>query len=110
MANGLDEVLPNRPFRVRVVNSSEKDRKLPKGMVLGKALPFPTGIVSLAELDPKPLANHPPKWLQVVLSPEEYVTRLDLLGSVPSAGSAGRGGYVVEVRRGPRPPHPPGTR
>jgi hypothetical protein len=30
MANGLAESLPFRPFRFRVVNSSEKDRKLPK--------------------------------------------------------------------------------
>jgi hypothetical protein len=29
MANGLYEILPNRPFRKRVVNSSKKDRKLP---------------------------------------------------------------------------------
>jgi hypothetical protein len=29
MANGLAEIFPNRPFRVRVVNSWEKDRKLP---------------------------------------------------------------------------------
>jgi hypothetical protein len=34
MANGLAEILPNLPFRVRVVNSSENDRKLPKRMVL----------------------------------------------------------------------------
>jgi hypothetical protein len=57
MANGLAEILPNRPFRVRVLNSSERDRKLPKWMVLGQELPHPTGIVALAELDPKPLAK-----------------------------------------------------
>jgi Retroviral aspartyl protease len=77
MANALAEIFPNRPFLVRVVKSSEKDRKLPKGMVLGQALPHPTGIVALAGLDPKPLANHPPKGLQVALYPEEYVTRFD---------------------------------
>jgi hypothetical protein len=48
MDNGVSDIVPNRPFRVRVVNSSEKDRKLPKGMVIGQALPHPTGIVALA--------------------------------------------------------------
>jgi hypothetical protein len=70
MANGLAEILPNRPFRVRVVNSSEKDRNLPKGMVLGQALPHPTGIVALAELDTKPLAKPSATGLQIALSPE----------------------------------------
>ena len=46
-------------------------------MVLGQAMPHPTDAVSLAALDPKPLANHLPNGLQVALSPEEYVTRLD---------------------------------
>jgi hypothetical protein len=76
-ANGLAEILPNRPFRVRVVNSSEKDRKLPKGMVLGLALPHPTGIVALTELDPKPLAKPSPTGLQIALSPEKYAIGLD---------------------------------
>jgi hypothetical protein len=70
MANGLDEILPNRPFRMRVVNSSEKDRKLPNITVLGQVLPHPMGIVALAELDPKPLAQPLAKGLQIALSPE----------------------------------------
>jgi hypothetical protein len=71
MANALAEILPFRPFRVRVVNSSEKYRKLPKGMVLGNALPHPMGIVALSELDPKPIAKPSPKGLQVALSHED---------------------------------------
>jgi hypothetical protein len=36
MANGLAENFPNRHFRVRVMNSSERDRKLSKGMEVGR--------------------------------------------------------------------------
>jgi hypothetical protein len=50
MANGVAEVIPGQAFLVRVVNTSLQDRKLPKGMILGLALPHPTGIVTLADL------------------------------------------------------------
>jgi hypothetical protein len=77
MANGLAEILPFRPFCVRVVNSSEKDRKLPKRMVLGNALPHPMGIVALSELYPKPIAMPPTKGLQVELSYEDLAFGTD---------------------------------
>jgi hypothetical protein len=77
MANGLAEILLNRPFRVHVMNYSEKDRKLSKGMVFGQALPHPTGIVALTELDPEPLAKPSPKGLQIALSPDENALGLD---------------------------------
>jgi hypothetical protein len=41
MANGVAEILPTHPFTVRVVNTSMKIRRLPKGMVLGHALTTP---------------------------------------------------------------------
>jgi hypothetical protein len=49
MANGVAEILPNQPFTVRVVNTSVNIRRLPKGMVLGHALPHSTAMVALIE-------------------------------------------------------------
>jgi hypothetical protein len=49
MANGVAEILPTQPFTVWVVNTSLKIRWLPKGMVLGHALPHPTAMVALIE-------------------------------------------------------------
>jgi hypothetical protein len=49
MANGAAEILPTQPFTVRVVNTLLKIRRLPKGMVLGHALPHPTAMVALIE-------------------------------------------------------------
>jgi hypothetical protein len=49
MANGVAVILPTQPFTVRVVNTSMKIRRLPKGMVLGHALPHPTAMVALIE-------------------------------------------------------------
>jgi transposase InsO family protein len=49
MANGVADILPQQPFPIRVVNTSPRERKLPKGMVLGDALPHPQGIVALVE-------------------------------------------------------------
>jgi hypothetical protein len=48
LANGVAEILPHIPFPVRVINTSLRERTLPKNMVLGNALPSPVGIVSLA--------------------------------------------------------------
>jgi hypothetical protein len=39
----------NQPFTIRVVNTLMKIRRLPKGMVLGHALPHPTARVALTE-------------------------------------------------------------
>jgi hypothetical protein len=49
MANGVAEILPNQPFTIRVVNTSMKIRRLPKGMVLGHAVPYPTEMAALIE-------------------------------------------------------------
>jgi hypothetical protein len=49
MANGVAEILPTQPFTVRVVNTSFNIHRLPKGMVLGHALPHPTAMVALIE-------------------------------------------------------------
>jgi hypothetical protein len=76
-ANGLAEILPNRIFQVRVVNASLTDRLLSKGMILGYAMPHPTGIVSVLEQEAEPLAKIVPVGLQVALSPEEYARGMD---------------------------------
>jgi hypothetical protein len=47
MANGVAGIWPNEHFTVRVVNTSMKIHRLPKGMVLGHALPHPTSMVAL---------------------------------------------------------------
>ena len=77
MANGLAEILPNRIFRVRVVNASLTDRLLPKGMILGYAMLHPTGIVSLVEQEEEKVVRSVPTGLQVALSPEAYAMGMD---------------------------------
>jgi hypothetical protein len=47
MANGVAEIWPNQPFNVRVLNTSTTIHRLPKGMVLGHALPHPTSMMAL---------------------------------------------------------------
>jgi hypothetical protein len=47
MANGVAEIWPNQPLTVPVINTSMKSHRLPKGMVLGHALPHQTSIVAL---------------------------------------------------------------
>jgi hypothetical protein len=49
MANGIADILPNKAFQVRVINTSEIARNIPKGMILWHALPHPTGIIALAD-------------------------------------------------------------
>jgi transposase InsO family protein len=49
LANGIADILPMEPFPVRVINTSTQDRILPKGMVLGHALPHPRQIIHLVE-------------------------------------------------------------
>jgi Retroviral aspartyl protease len=48
LANGIAEVRPQVPFKVRVINSSHQERIFPNGMVLGVALPHPDQVVSHA--------------------------------------------------------------
>jgi hypothetical protein len=50
MATGVDDIVSLRPFWVRVVNTSTKERHLPKGMVLGNAIRHPQAIVAIADL------------------------------------------------------------
>jgi hypothetical protein len=37
LANAIADILPLQPFRVRVLNKSNQDRVLPKGIVIGHA-------------------------------------------------------------------------
>jgi hypothetical protein len=93
MANGASEILPKQPFAVRVVNTSDRERKLPKGMILGHSRPHPLDIFAVTELgkpslipkqyaltqNPPPLPDRPdvdgPNWREDVdlkhLTPEE---------------------------------------
>jgi hypothetical protein len=56
MANGVADVVPNQPFRIRMINASLRECKLPKGMILGHALAHPKGIVAMVDVTP----NDPP--------------------------------------------------
>jgi hypothetical protein len=50
MANGVADIVPLRPFRFHVVNTSKKERRLPKGMVLGHAIRHPQAIVAIVNI------------------------------------------------------------
>jgi hypothetical protein len=50
-ANGIADILPMEPFPVRVINMSTQDRILPKGMVLGHALPHPRQIIHFVKAE-----------------------------------------------------------
>jgi hypothetical protein len=49
MANGVAEILRMQPFPVRLINTSDREQKLQKGMLLGHALTHPLGIVAIAD-------------------------------------------------------------
>jgi hypothetical protein len=66
MANGVADILPLQPFPIRVLNTSHRERKLTKKMVLGHALPHPTGIVALVDEDFLETPDQP----AMLLSPE----------------------------------------
>jgi hypothetical protein len=50
MANCVADIVPLRQFLVRVMNTSTKERRLPKGTVLGHAIRHPQAIVAIADL------------------------------------------------------------
>jgi hypothetical protein len=49
MANGVAEVQAHVPFGVRVINTSNQSRSLPKGIILGWALPHPAQILAVSD-------------------------------------------------------------
>jgi hypothetical protein len=51
LANGVVDIIPLEPFTVKVLNTSGYARVLPKGMVLGHALPRPKQIISLVDVE-----------------------------------------------------------
>jgi hypothetical protein len=59
MANSVAEIIPFQPFQMRVLNSSPLERKLPKEMILGHALPHLKGILALVEDDDRAIAEIP---------------------------------------------------
>jgi hypothetical protein len=50
MANGVEDVVPNQPFRIRMINTSLREGKLSKGMIVGHALAHPKGIVAMVDV------------------------------------------------------------
>jgi Reverse transcriptase (RNA-dependent DNA polymerase) len=56
MANGVTDVVPNQPFRIRMINTSLMECNLPKGMIVGHGLAHPKGIVAMVDFTP----NDPP--------------------------------------------------
>jgi hypothetical protein len=57
MANGIADILPLQPFQIKVLNKSKCDRGIPKGMVLGHALPHPKGITTLTSEELRPVTE-----------------------------------------------------
>jgi hypothetical protein len=81
MANGVAEIWPNQPFNVRVLNTSMKTHRLPKGMVLGHALPHPTSMVALiADTDvvDVPETETPPSSQDSTVGDQEQVKEICL--------------------------------
>jgi hypothetical protein len=72
MANGVADTFPLQPFPIRVLNNSHRERKLTKGMVLGHALPHPTGTVALVDEDFAETLDPP----AMPLSPESSYSQL----------------------------------
>jgi hypothetical protein len=77
MVNGVAEIWPNQPFTVRVVNTSMKIHRLPKGMVLGHDLPHPTSMVALIAdtdvVDVPEAATPPPSSQDFTVGDQEQV-------------------------------------
>jgi hypothetical protein len=66
LASGVAEICPHIPFRVRVINPSERPYTLPKGMLIGMASPRPLNVINVGAVeeaeDPDmdlPHASHP---------------------------------------------------
>ena len=59
IGDGIAAVRPSQPFPVKVINTSQRERVLPKGMVLGNAMPHPKGIVALAEENSRTRVERP---------------------------------------------------
>ncbi len=49
LASGVADIRPLTPFRVKVINLSPQEQRLPKGIVLRYALPHPTLIITLVD-------------------------------------------------------------
>jgi hypothetical protein len=59
MANGIADILPLQPFPIKVLNTSKYDHVIPKGMVLGHALPHQKGIIALTSEEPPHVTERP---------------------------------------------------
>jgi hypothetical protein len=59
VANGIADILPLQPFLIKVLNTSKCDRVIPKGMVLGHALPHPKCVIALTSEEPVPVTERP---------------------------------------------------
>jgi hypothetical protein len=54
LANGVVDIIPLKPFTVKVLNTSGYARVLPKRMVLGNAYSHPKHIISLVDVEARP--------------------------------------------------------
>jgi hypothetical protein len=79
MTNGVAEVQAYVPFGVRVINTSNQSRSLPKGMIHGWALPHPAQILAV----PDSTMNAAEKMVDETLSKTALPTGEDL---TPEAG------------------------
>jgi hypothetical protein len=51
LASGVAEICPLIPFRVRVMNPSERPYTLPKGMLIGMASPRPSNVITVGAVE-----------------------------------------------------------
>jgi hypothetical protein len=51
LASGVAEVRSNVPFRVRVINPSNRSYSLPKGMIIGLASPRPERVITVGTVE-----------------------------------------------------------
>jgi hypothetical protein len=59
MADGIADILPLQPFPTKVLNTSKRDRAIPKVMVLGHASPYPKDIIALTSEEQPPVTERP---------------------------------------------------
>jgi hypothetical protein len=57
LANGIADIRPHVPFKVRVINTFDRPHTLQKGMVLGWTLPHPMQILTVPTGDDRKDGN-----------------------------------------------------
>jgi transposase InsO family protein len=93
LANGVAEIRPHVPFKVRVINTSHRERVLPKGMILGAALPHPPQVISIAG-DATEHADHQQK------TPRPSEGEVDVSEETPTLADQVNLGHLNEDEKG----------